>query len=54
MKNRQALHTLLEKYNDLFQGQLSEWPKMEVTVELTKDAVPFHLWKTDLNPAHLL
>ena len=42
MKQRQALHTLLEKYNDLFQGQLGEWPKMEVTVELTKDAVPFH------------
>ena len=42
MKQRQALHTLLEKYNDLFQGQLGEWLKMEVTVELTKDAVPFH------------
>ena len=42
MKQRQALHTLLEKYSDLFQGQLGEWPKMEVTVELTKDAVPFH------------
>jgi hypothetical protein len=38
----EALHELLSKYEDLFQGQLGEWPGEELSVELTPDAVPYH------------
>jgi transposase InsO family protein len=42
IEQREALHELLSKYEDLFQGQLGEWPGEELSVELTPDAVPYH------------
>ena len=42
---RKALHALLDKYQDLFQGTLGEWPDDYVSVELKKDTVPYHCGK---------
>jgi len=39
------LHQLLKEYEDLFTGQLGEWPGEEVSVELRPDAVPYHCGK---------
>jgi putative transposase len=39
------LFNLLSQYKDLFEGTLGEWPDEEVSVELTKDAVPYHCGK---------
>ena len=42
---RDALHKLFTQYQDLFAGTLGEWPDEEVSVELTKDAIPYHCGK---------
>lgn len=39
------LHSLLERYNDLFQGNLGEWPDETVSIELKPDATPYHCGK---------
>ena len=44
-EQRMELHSLLEKYQSLFQGDLGEWPNEEVSVELTADAIPYHCGK---------
>ena len=41
-EQREALFNVLEKYEDLFQGTLGEWPGEEVSVELAPDATPYH------------
>jgi len=53
-QQRDALYSVLQKYEDLFQGTLGEWPDEEISVELTKDAVPYHCGKPIRIPhAHL-
>ncbi len=42
---RNQLYAVLQKYQDLFEGTLGTWPDEEVTVELRKDAVPYHCGK---------
>ena len=42
---RNKLHALLTKYQELFEGTLGTWPDEEVTVELTADAKPYHCGK---------
>ena len=35
----------LEHYKELFEGTLCTWPDDEISVELVKDAVPYHCGK---------
>ena len=44
-EQRDLLHALLSKFADLFAGELGTWPDEEISVELTKDAVPYHCGK---------
>ena len=42
---RDQLYAVLAKYQELFEGTLGTWPDEEVSVELTKDAKPYHCGK---------
>ena len=44
-EQRDQLCSVLSKYQELFEGTLGTWPDEEVTVELTKDAKPYHCGK---------
>ena len=44
-EQRDQLHQVLTKYQDLFEGTLGTWPDDEVSVELTRDAKPYHCGK---------
>ena len=41
-EEQEALHQLLEKYSDLFDGTLGKWQMEDYDVELLPDAKPYH------------
>lgn len=44
-EQQESLHVLFQQYEDLFQGTLGEWPDEEVSIELNKNAEPYHCGK---------
>jgi hypothetical protein len=41
-EQQEELHTLLNKYKDLFDGTLGHWNDVELKVKLKPDATPYH------------